>query len=288
MTRAEHLAQRFVIALLFATMLVRVALIAGDWSFGDVDAYWQAALRLRSGQPLYLPGVDPDSYQVFRYAPWFAWLWVPLSYLPQTVVEWAWGAVLAAASVAILVGLAQLNRPGAWALALIITPWLLSLVQVGNIQPLVVAMLAFGISGRSGPVWIGIAASLKVAPLAFALVYLARREWLRLLASAAIAVMLLAPMLLYDLSGYSTDPGRSFSFYYYVSPAAWLAAAASSSLLALVLALRRSPYVWVAAALAVMLLPPRTHVTYATFLVVGLLGGLRDRIDARPKLSSAR
>jgi alpha-1,2-mannosyltransferase len=281
MTRAEHLAQRFVIGILFATMLVRVALIASDWSFGDVDAYWQAALRLRSGQPLYLPGVDPDSYQVFRYAPWFAWLWVPLSYLPQTVVEWAWAGVLAAASITILVGLARLRRPGAWALALIITPWLLSLVQVGNIQPLVVAMLAFGISRPSGPVWVGIAASLKLAPLAFALVYLARREWLRLASSVVVAAILVAPVLFYDPSGYTTDPGRSFSFYYYVSPAAWLVAAAASAVVALVLAVRRSPYVWVAAALAVMLLPPRTHVTYATFLVVGLLGGLRDRIDGR-------
>jgi hypothetical protein len=279
MTTTERLAQRFVIGLLFATMLIRVALIAGDWSFGDVDAYWQAALRLRTGQPLYLPGVDPDSYQVFRYSPWFAWLWAPLTYLPQSVVEWAWGAVLAAASVAILLGLSRLRRPAAWALAMIITPWLLSLVQVGNIQPLVVATLAFGISRRSGPLWVGIAASLKGAPLVFGLVYLARREWLRLAASAAVTAILLAPTLLYDLSGYTTDPGRSYSLYYYLSPTAWFVAAVAASAVALVLAIRSSPYVWVAAALAVMLLPPRTHVTYATFLVVGLLEGMRDRID---------
>jgi hypothetical protein len=282
MTTTERLAQRFVIGLLFATMLIRVALIAGDWGFGDVDAYWQAALRLRAGQPLYLPGVDPDSYQVFRYAPWFAWLWVPLTSLPQSVVEWAWAAVLAAASVAVLAGLARLRSPAAWALALIITPWLLSLVQVGNIQPLVVAILGFGISRRSGPLWLGIAASLKGVPLVFSLVYLARREWLRLSASIAVTAILLAPTLLYDLSGYTTDPGRSFSLYYYVSPTAWFVAATAASVLALVLAIRRSPYVWVAAALAVMLLPPRTHVTYATFLVVGLLCGTADRINTRP------
>jgi hypothetical protein len=276
---ATRLTQRFVIGLLFATMLVRVALIASNWGLEDVDAYWQAALRLRAGEPLYLPGVDPDSYRVFRYAPWFAWLWVPLTYLPQTVVEWAWAAVLAVASVAILVGLARLGRSAAWALALIITPWLLSLVQVGNIQPLVVAMLAYGISRRTGPFWIGIAASLKGVPLVFGLVYLARREWLRLIASFAVTAILLAPTLLFDLSGYTTDPGRSFSLYYYISPTAWFVAAAASASVALVLAVRRSPYVWVAAAVAVMLLSPRTHVTYATFLVIGLLGGQRDRID---------
>ena len=64
---------------------------------------------------------------------------------------------------------------------------------------------------------------------------------------------------------------------------AWAAAAGLATAGALLLAVRRSPYVWVAAAVAVMLLAPRTHVTYATYLVVGLLDGQLDRIggDAR-------
>jgi hypothetical protein len=49
---------------------------------------------------------------------------------------------------------------------------------------------------------------------------------------------------------------------------------------ALALAWRHSPYVWVAVALALMLVPPRSHVTYATYLVIGLLGGAKDRIGA--------
>jgi hypothetical protein len=274
-----RLTQRFVIGLLFATMLVRVALIASNWGLEDVDAYWQAALRLRAGEPLYIPGLDPDSYRVFRYAPWFAWLWVPLTYLPQTIVEWAWAAILAAASIAILVGLARLRRPAAWALALIIAPWLLSLVQVGNIQPLVVAMLAYGVSRRSGPVWVGIAASLKAVPILWILVYLARREWNWVAATIAVAALLAASFLIYDLSGYVTDPGRSaFSLYYYVSREAWLAGAILSTALAVVLAWRRSEWVWPAVAVAVMLVAPRSHVTYATYLVVGLMAPARDRI----------
>ena len=46
--------KRFVIALLFGTMLIRVALIATDWNFGDISAYWLAAERLKHGEPLYL------------------------------------------------------------------------------------------------------------------------------------------------------------------------------------------------------------------------------------------
>ena len=269
------------IAILFGSMLVWVYLIATDWNFGDINAYWLAAQRLRDGEPLYPAHVSPDSYQVFRYAPWFAWFWVPLTYLPRTLVDWGWAAILAVASAAVLVQVVRLRTPAAWGFAFLITPWLLSLVQVGNIQPLVIAALAFGISRRSGPIWIAITASLKGAPLLFALVYLARREWLRIGLTVAATAVLLSPFLLYDLSGYQTDPGRSVSFYYYVSPLAWAIAAAAATLGAVVLAVRRSPYVWVAAALAVMLLAPRTHVTYTTYLVVGLLNGGRDRIADR-------
>jgi len=272
--------ERFVIGLLFAAMVIRIALIWSEWTFGDVDAYLSAAHRLRDGLPLYAGNLDPDSYRVFRYAPWFAWLWVPLSYLPRDPVAWSWGALLAVASGSILVGLARLRRPAAWALAFLIAPWLLSLVQVGNIQPIVAATLAFGISRRGGPLWVGMSASLKAVPILFVLPYVARQEWRRVVVSGVVAAVLLAPMLLTDLSGYTTDPGRSFSVYYYVSPTAWAIAAVASTGLALVLAWRRSPYVWVATALAVMLVPPRSHITYATYLVIGLLGGARDRIGS--------
>jgi hypothetical protein len=270
--------QRLVIACLTATTIIRVALIAGNWGFEDVEAYWQAALRLRAGEALYPIGVDPDSYAVFRYTPWFAWLWVPLTYLDRTVVEWAWAAALAAASVAVLVALVRLRTAAAVALALIVTPWLLSLVQVGNIQPLVVAMLAFGVSRASGPIWIAISASLKVVPIVYGLVYLARREWLRLGIAVGLAVLLSAPVLLYDLGGYTTDPGASFSLYYWVSPTTWAVGAIGSTALAAWLAIRRSDWLWPAIAAAVMLAAPRSHITYATFLVVGLLMGARDRI----------
>ena len=277
--RIQPALKRLVIALLFGTMLIRVALIATDWNFGDINAYLLAAERIKHGEPLYLGSLNPDSYQVFRYAPWFAWLWVPLTFLPRLLVEVGWAAVLGAASLWILVGLLRLRSAAAVGLALVLTPWLLSLVQVGNIQPLVVAALAFGMSRRSGPVWLGMTAALKVVPGLFALVYVARRQWRRVVLAVVSSALFAAPFLLYDLSGYQTDPGRSYSLYYYVSPLAWMVAAAASGLVAVVLAWRRSPYTWVAAAVAVMLAGPRTHVTYTTYLVVGLLGGTADRIS---------
>ena len=120
-------------------------------------------------------------------------------------------------------------------------------------------------------------------PGLFALVYVARRQWRQTVFAIVWSAVFAAPFLLYDLSGYQTDPGRSYSLYYYVSPVAWVVGAALSAVVALVLAWRRSPYIWVAAAVAVMLAGPRTHVTYATYLAVGLLGGAADRVrtDAR-------
>ncbi len=269
--RFQPVLERLVVAFLFGTTLIRVWQIAFDWNFGDINAYWLAAERLRSGEPLYLGSLDPDSYRVFRYAPWFAWVWVPLTYLPRELVIAGWTALLAGASAWVLFGIARLRTPAAWALIFLMTPWLLSLVQVGNIQPLVVAALGYGLRRRSGPFWVGLTASLKFVPGFFAVAYLARREWWRFALSVAFTVLLAAPFLLYDVSGYQTDPGRSYSLYYYASPAVWLVGAGAAVLVAAGLAMIRSPYVWVAAAVAVMLLAPRSHVTYATYLLVGVL-----------------
>ncbi len=277
---------RLAIGLLLFFALTDIWLRMGNWHFEDVGAYWEAAHRIRDGLPLYGGPSDPDSYRVFRYAPWFAYAWVPLSYLPRQVAEVAWGIGLAVASGTVLWALIRLRTAAALALVLLLTPMFFSLVQVGNVQPLVVAMLAFGVSRRSGPLWIAVAASLKAVPILYLLVYLARREWRRTAIAVAATAILLAPMLLSDLSGYSTDPGASFSLYYYVSPVAWAVVGVAAAGLAAWLAWVRSPFVWVAISVAVMLVAPRAHSTYATFLVVGLLAGARDQIARRTILGT--
>jgi hypothetical protein len=256
-------------------------LLRANWGFEDVRAYWEAALRVREGLPLYGGAADPDSYGVFRYAPWFAWMWVPLTYLPRQAAELLWGGVLAASSLAVVVTLVRLRTAAAVALAVLLLPMFFSLVQVGNVQPLVVAILAFGVSRWSGPLWIAVAASVKATPILYVLIYVARRQWVRLAVALLATAILLAPLALADISGYQTDPGASFSLWYYVSPLAWAIAAGASVLLAGWFAWRQSDWVWVAASVAVALCAPRAHATYATFLAVGLLDGARDRIERR-------
>jgi hypothetical protein len=127
-----------------------------------------------------------------------------------------------------------------------------------------------------------VAASVKLVPLAFALVWLGRREWRPTLVAAGVAALLFAPMLLFDLSNYVTDPGTGLLSLYAVSPLLWLGVAAGVLAATVWLAIQRSPYAWVAASLLMFLGPPRVVLSYLAFLVVGYLLARRDRSSGVP------
>lgn len=146
--------------------------------------------------------------------------------------------------------------------------FLLLVASVGNAQPLIVASLVWGLDRRSGPIWVAIAASLKAAPIVFVLVYVARREWKRAAATLLLTALLTAPMLLYDLSGYTLEAGETFGFMA-VSPVAFLIVAAASVTWAVVAAWRRSPSVVIAASTATVLCLPRVFPYLFTFMLVG-------------------
>jgi hypothetical protein len=179
-----------------------------DWSLSDMDAYWNAALRVREGAMLYPPLADPSAADVYRYAPWFAWAWVPLSYLPKALVATGWSLVLIAATAA---ALRPLMRPTAASIgaAALIGSMLIWATSVGNVQPLLIATLVHGIDRRSGPLWVGIAASLKAVPIVYVLLYLGRREWSRVFATLGVAALLAAPLLITPLRYYPAGPGDS-------------------------------------------------------------------------------
>ena len=68
------------------------------WTLSDAGAYWNAAMRLRDGGDLYPVLASVEGSEIYRYAPWFAWLTVPVTYLPIQLAGALWSLVLLGAS----------------------------------------------------------------------------------------------------------------------------------------------------------------------------------------------
>lgn len=235
------------------------------WTLSDATAYWEAAMRLRAGQEPYPPLASVDAPDVYRYAPWFAWLAVPWTFLPHWLAGILWSAVLLGASALIVWRLVQMR---AWVLATLFAPILVGISAVGNVHPLLLAVLLFGVERGSGPLWVGAAASLKIFPLLLALVYAGRRQWMRFAASILVAGVLWAPALLYDLSNYAVDPGRAASLY--GVPVLYFIVVGAA--VGVTLALANTRWGWLAGTTAVVLSLPRLFVYDVTYVALGVLG----------------
>jgi hypothetical protein len=243
----------------------------------DVSAYWNAAERLRAGQPLYVAGAANAS-DLYRYAPWFAAAWIPLTYLSQEAVTAAWTGLMFAAAFVSCVPLLR-RGPAGWAAFSLFAPFQFEGAMYGNVQPLLVLMLLWGVERRGGPFWIALSASLKAVPLLLAVVYAARGEWRRAALAAGLTALLVAPALLFDLSGYSTASGprqeslAGVSLFLFVPVA--VAAIAAAWFLA------RTRYGWLAGGLAMVLSLPRLLDYESAFLLVGLA---RRRPERHPSI----
>jgi hypothetical protein len=244
-------------------------------SGSDMDAYWNAAMRLREGQTLYAHGTVTDS-DLYRYAPWFAYAWVPVTYLPKGAVLFGWMVLCLAAAVASCAPLLW-RGPAGWATLALLLPFQLEGAAFGNVQPLLVLVLLWGVDRRSGPVWVAVAASLKVAPAALALVYASRGEWRRAALAAGLTAGLVLPMLAFDLSGYSTDIGAGQMSLLTISPLLW--GLGIGAALGAEWALARTRYAWVAGSVALMVALPRFLLYEIGFALVGLAQPKARRLD---------
>ena len=230
------------LAVLATYAVVSVLAVLDNWYFFDARGYWEAGLRLREGGELYPALPDQDDPGVYRYAPWFAWLWAAFTFLPQEAVFVGWGALMAGACAYLLWQLPR-NLLGL-ALALLFGAMLFRVLSQGNVQPLMVAGLAFGLQRRSGWAWVALAASLKLVPILFVLVYVAQRRWRRAALAMALTGLLWLPALAYGLGHYPMQVGgESFPF----GPIVWVIAGAS--------------------AVAVFLAPPRFRILAASLAV---------------------
>jgi len=84
----------------FSLAIVLGWAVGGGWKLIDMDVYWTAGKQWRiSGNP-YTLAAGATEHTVFRYSPWFAGLWVPLTYLPRPVVDVAWSVLMLGAAFA--------------------------------------------------------------------------------------------------------------------------------------------------------------------------------------------
>jgi hypothetical protein len=158
--------------------------------------------------------------------------------------------------------------PTGWAAFALFGPFQFEGAMYGNVQPLLVLLLMWGVERRAGPLWIALAASLKGVPVLLAVVYAARGEWRRAALAAGLTLLLVAPAFLFNLSGYSTATGprqeslAGVSLLLFIPVA--VAAIAASWFLA------RTRFGWLAGGLAMVLSLPRLLDYESAFLLVGL------------------
>lgn len=256
-------ARLVVLAILIGIGISHLVFAVRDWPLGDMDVYLAAARRLRDGEPLYVAG--DVAVNSFWYAPWYAILWVPLTYLPRDVVAVTWSATLLAGTAAVMLLLAREGRFGV-VLALLVGPPLVAVSAGGNVQSLMLLALIAGFHRSWGPVAVAAAASMKLTPILMVAAYVARREWTKAVVAVGITAFLLIPSYLMGIThaGVQSEAAPSLLG---VSPILYGAVVA----VALIIALRvPRRFALLAAATAAVLALPRLFVYDVTLVASGV------------------
>jgi hypothetical protein len=157
----------------------------GAWPFHDTAAYWVAGLHLREGVAVYQPGAI---YLAFLYAPPFAILAVPLSFIPLQPF---------AASLLVLQVLALRYIAGSWRAAGLMAwlPFVPRELVTGNIDLLVAATLYASVRQipRSGYA-VALFGMMKFSP-ALTLIIGSRTRWREAIVGGVVLVAITLPLL---------------------------------------------------------------------------------------------
>lgn len=250
LARLSRIAFLAVVLLLTLFLFVRVGQAITRWDGVDLDLYRRAAREwIEHGNPYRYEGsLGIESY---RYGAWFAALWIPFIDTPREIVEIVWSAVLIACTAGIMVSLVVEHGERGLPVALFAGGLLISATAGGNVQPLLVAALYLGMHRSTGPLWVGLAASVKLVPILYLIPWIGRRQWGRAIVAIVIMAIGLAPTALFEVPAVVTDAGTEA----YPSMFIWLALAGGAFIVAILLA--RTRYAWLAAGTAAVLALPR-------------------------------
>lgn len=266
--RPERFVRLLGVALVIGIPASQAVLYAVNFDPVDMSSYmWAGEAWRTTGNPYAPAEVVVDGNPIYRYAPWFAIPWIALSQLPVEVVEVGWAAAMVLCAVLAIVPVLRAWGPPAIPVAGFFVGWLVAVGLNGNVQPALIALLAWGVERRWGPAAIAVAASLKAVPLLYVVVYAGRGEWSRVAWTLGLTAVLVAPMLWFDIPEQSLAAGDSYSLLS-VSPYLWFAVAVACVVAAFALA--RTRYAWLAAGLSVLMALPRAWVYDITFLLPGI------------------
>ena len=243
----------------------------------DARAYYNAAVRLNLGQPLYPPGIDPGSNLAYLYPPLLAIVLRPLALLPYEWFALLWEALVVASFAALLWRLGVRSQRTWLAVGILGIPigWALGVAQA---QVPMTLLLSIG-----QPWSIALAANLKLFPVLAALWWIGRRDYQATIAFILwLAILGLAQLLL--------EPAGTLDFLrtvglgqlgevrnvspYALSPALWVTLVLAGIALALLLA--RTRWGWPAAVALATLASPRLLL----YMFSGLLAALRQPSQA--------
>ena len=182
----------------------------------DFEVNYKAGQRIRSGETLYRTA---DGHWQFKYLPFSAFLYLPLTLLPLSGAKAVWFMATASASVMIFVISSQLidnksNRvfsPAFFAI-LVLARYFLREFQLGQINALITCLLVAMIwllARRSAPpaglaagALAGLSTALKPYAVAFFPYFALRKKWSALAAALAVlGLAIFAPALFYGWKG---------------------------------------------------------------------------------------
>lgn len=212
------------LALLAAGFVLFMALffVRGQTEMRDFEVNYEAGKRLRLAETLYRKA---DGHYQFKYPPFSALLYLPLSLLPLPLAKSIWFLVILAASFAVFRLSHGLVRPGPDTAVLtgilpplILAKFFLRELELGQINAVITCLLLFMAGGwmrapaddparggaraaKTGALWAAASAA-KPYALIFFPYFLIKKSW-RVLAFgfAGLAAAFLLPSLYYGLPG---------------------------------------------------------------------------------------